>query len=84
MKQVKMLLWLTQLGLSTALPLGGFVLLAVWLKNRFGWGIWVIIAGVILGLVCAVDGLRNCLKIMEKISSSEDDPAPPVSYDEHI
>lgn len=40
-KDIGMLAWVTQLGLSVAFPLAGFVLLAVWLKNRFGWGNWV-------------------------------------------
>ena len=57
MKNLSLLVWLTQLGLSVALPLGGFVLLAVWLRQRFNWGVWVIVAGVLLGVICAVDGL---------------------------
>ena len=42
MKNLNLIVWLTQLGLSTALPLAGFILLAVWLRSRFGWGDWVI------------------------------------------
>ena len=33
MKQYQLLIWLTQLGLSVALPLAGFVLLGVWLHT---------------------------------------------------
>ena len=50
MKNMQLLTWLTQLGLSTAVPLAGFVLLAVWLRERFGWGAWVIVGGIVLGL----------------------------------
>ncbi len=70
-KDITMLAWLTQLGLSVAFPLAGFVLLAVWLKNHFGWGNWVIIAGVVVGLVSAFDGLRASLKAMERISQNK-------------
>ena len=36
MKDLSLLVWLTQLGLSVAVPLAGFILLAVWLRSRFG------------------------------------------------
>ena len=59
MKDLHLLAWLTQLGLSTALPLAGFVLLAVWLMNRFNLGIWVLFCGIGLGFYYAIDGLRT-------------------------
>ena len=68
MKNLGMIVWLTQLGLSVALPPAGFVLLAVWLRDRFAWGNWVIWVGVALGIICAVDGLRTSLKAMERMS----------------
>ena len=70
MKNLSLLVWLTQLGLSTAVPLAGFTLLGVWLNNRFGWGIWVVIAGAVLGILFAVDGFRTSLKAMERLASS--------------
>ena len=83
MKNLTLLVWLTQLGLSTALPLCGFVLLAVWLRQRFDLGIWVLVAGVILGLICAIDGLRNSLKAMERMAKEEGNDPPPVSFNDH-
>ena len=41
MKNVTLLVWLTQLGLSVALPPAGFIFLAVWLRDSCGWGGWV-------------------------------------------
>ena len=64
MKNLSLLVWLTQLGLSVVVPLVGFVLLGVWLNNRFSLGSWVNVVCVILGLVCAADGLRTSLKAM--------------------
>ena len=32
MKDLNLIVWLTQLGMSVAVPLAGFVLLAVWLR----------------------------------------------------
>ena len=34
MKDLTLLVWLTQLGLSVALPLAGFILLALWLRKE--------------------------------------------------
>ena len=80
-----MLVWLTQLGLSVAFPLAGFVLLAVWLRSALGWGDWVLWAGLVLGLSGAVSGFRHSLKAMELLSrNKKDDAPPPVSFNEHI
>lgn len=83
MKDLTLLAWLTQLGLSTAFPLAGFVLLAVWLRSRFDLGLWIVIAGIILGMICAIDGFRTALKAMSRISGSKDKKDPPVSFNEH-
>ena len=83
MKDLTLLVWLTQLGLSTALPLAGFILLALWLKNSFGWGDWVLWAGIILGIVTTIDGFRNSLKAMERLSNRKRDNSPPVSFNDH-
>ena len=83
MKDLTLLVWLTQLGVSTALPLGGFVLLAVWLRQKFALGSWVIIAGALLGVICAVDGLRVSLKAMEKMSENKKEDKPPLSFNDH-
>ena len=85
MKDLSLLVWLTQLGLSVALPLAGFVLLAIWLYSSCGWGVWVIWGGIVLGLICAIDGLRTSLKAMERLCrKSKDDAPPPVSFNDHL
>ena len=85
MKDLSLLVWLTQLGLSVAFPLAGFVLLAVWLRSALGWGDWVLWAGLVLGLSGAVSGFRHSLKAMELLSrNKKDDAPPPVSFNEHI
>lgn len=83
MKNLNMIVWLTQLGLSVALPLAGFIFLAVWLRNHFGWGDWVIWVGIVLGVVCAFDGLRTSLKAMERMSRDKSEKDPPVSFNDH-
>ena len=84
MKNLNLIVWLTQLGFSGAFPMAGFGLLAVWLQNKFELGVWVIIAGVVIGLICAIDGLRTSLKTMERLAHSKPDKEPPpVSFNDH-
>lgn len=84
MKNLSMIVWLTQLGFSVAFPLAGFIILAVWLRDRFSLGPWVLAAGIILGVVGALNGLRNSLKVMELLSkNTKDEAPPPVSFNEH-
>lgn len=85
MKNLHLIVWLTQLGLSTAGPLVGFAWLAVWLRDRFDLGLWVVLLGVGLGIVGAIDGLRNSLRTMEKLSRKEQDEEdkPPQSFNNH-
>lgn len=83
MKNLNLLVWLTQLGLSVAVPLLGFILLSVWMRDRFALGTWVIWAGVVLGIVFAIDGLRVSLKAMARMSDDKLNQSPPVSFNEH-
>lgn len=84
MKNLSMIVWLTQLGFSIAFPLAGFILLAVWLRDRFDLGPWVLIAGIILGIAGAIDGLRHSLKVMDLLArKSKDEDPPPVSFNSH-
>ena len=84
MKNVNLLVWLTQLGLSVALPLALFLGGAVWLHNSGGWGTWVIWAGLLVGISSAVSGFRQSLMAMERMSRDrkKQDP-PPLSFNEH-
>lgn len=84
MKNLSLIVWLTQLGLSVAIPLGGFVLLGVWLRNQFELGNWVIIVCALVGLICAIDGLRNSLKAMSRLAKDKQEEKTCVSFNDHI
>ena len=77
MKESSLLIWLTQLGLSVSLPIGGFLLLAVWLYQVRNWGFWVIPTELFLGLVSAVSGFRISLKAMDIMSRDSKKQEPP-------
>lgn len=83
MKDLNLLVWLTQLGISVAAPLGGFIWLGIWLRQRFDLGIWIVLVSIFLGLVCAVDGMRSSLKAMERMSHNKTEEPPPVSFNDH-
>ncbi|MBQ6835505.1 MAG: AtpZ/AtpI family protein [Clostridia bacterium] len=84
MKDIALLVWFMQLGISVAAPLAGFVLIAIWLQNRFGLGRWVVIAAVILGIISAIDGLKSSLKTLEKLSRKDkEEEKTALSYNDH-
>jgi NADH:ubiquinone oxidoreductase subunit 5 (subunit L)/multisubunit Na+/H+ antiporter MnhA subunit len=82
MKSMRLLIWITQLGISTAAPLAGFLLASVWLYKRFELGVWIVILGAVLGIICAIDGLRMSLKAMECMTKDKQTP-PPVAFNDH-
>ena len=83
MKEMSLFVFVTQLGLSVAVPLGGFIFLGIWLRQQFDLGIWVVLMGIFLGIVTAVDGLRSSLKAMERLSKDKKQDPPPVSFNNH-
>lgn len=84
MKDLNLLVWMTQLGMSVAVPLAGFTGLSVWLKNRFDLGVWIVLVGCAVGICCAVDGMRHSLRLMSQMGRKKDKAAsPPVSYNDH-
>ena len=84
MKQLGLLVWVPQFGISVVSPLILFVLLGVWLHSSRGWGSWVIIAGVLLGLFTAGLGLRDTLKAFIQQDRGSEDPPPAVSFNDHM
>ena len=70
MKDLKMLIWLTQLGLSVIVPLGSCVFVAVWLNNRFGTGVWIVFAGLFLGGFASILSFRATLTAMNRMADS--------------
>ena len=87
MKNLVMLVWLTQLGISVAGPPVLSILLSVWLRDNFSLGEWVIWIGIIVGLTLAIFGLRDSLKAMDRIvrqnKKEEDELPPPVTFNDH-
>lgn len=84
MKGWGMLIWLPQFGISVVFPLIGFIMLAVWLQERFSMGIWVIWVGILLGLFTAAVGVRDTITAMTQIrDKNKDKDSAPVSFNDH-
>ena len=78
------LVWLTQFGLSVALPPVLLLLGAVWLKNQFVLGGWVVLVGLLLGLLGSVGSLHNNLKSIDREGKEDTSRTPPpISFNNH-
>jgi len=82
MKELSLLTWFTQLGLSVVIPPTGLILLAVWLRNRFGVGQWVLWAAIVLGLYCAITGLISALRTLSRLTKGKKDEKI-ISFNDH-
>lgn len=84
MGEWKLLIWLTQLGLSVVVPPVLLLILTLWLRDEHGWDNWVVWVGIAFGIILGIDGLRTSLKAMTRLSDpKKQDTNPPVSYDDH-
>ena len=71
MKDLTLLVWLTQLGISVAAPLCVFVGGALWLQNRFAMGSWIVIVGVALGASLAIYEFYRMMKLLDKVGNKK-------------
>ena len=83
MKNLNLIVWLSQLGISVAVPPAAFIWLGIWLRDRFQLGSWIVILAVVVGISCAVEGLRTSLKAMERMAKEKKEDTPPVSFNDH-
>ena len=81
-KNISLLVWVTQLGLSVSVPPVMFIWLAVWLQNA-GWGSWVLWVGIGLGVFGAISGLISSLRTLLRLSAKSKKEAPPLSFNDH-
>lgn len=63
---LRYLIYFSQVGITVVVPPVLFCFGAVWLRNRFGWGNWAVIAGILLGIAVAACSLRDFLRFTER------------------
>lgn len=84
MKDLKLLVWLTQLGISVAMPLCVLIGLALWLQNRFSLESWIVIVGIVLGLVFAIHEFIRTLKLLDRAGNKKKkEKTPDVFFNDH-
>ena len=84
MKLLNLLMWVTQFGLSSLFPLCFFLLLAIWLQNKFQLGMWIIAVFGILGVLVTISTVRANLKALRKAAEeAAGDQAPPIAFNDH-
>lgn len=85
MKILSLLTWVAQFGFSMIFPTLFFLILAVWLQNRFGLGMWIIIVCGILGILTSISttraNLKAILKAAEEVSDRKE--PPPTAFNDH-
>lgn len=84
MKILNLLMWVGQFGFSIIFPTLFFLILAVWLQNKFNLGIWIIILCGILGLLTTVSTVKACLHSLRKAAEEASGSKPrPISFNDH-
>lgn len=84
MKYLNLLMWVGQFGFSILFPTVFFLLLAVWLQEKFGLGMWIVILFGFLGVMTSVSTTRSCLRSLRKAAEEAcGNPDRPVSFNDH-
>lgn len=84
MKILNLLMWVTQFGISIIFPTCFFLILAVWLQNRFGLGVWIVIVLGILGVLTSISTAKSCLLSLRKAAEEASErKEPPIAFNDH-
>lgn len=66
MKYLSLLIWVGQFGFSCLFPTCVFLMLGIYLQNRFDLGVWIVIVLGIIGFLTSLSTARTCLRSMRK------------------
>ena len=84
MKLLSLLMWVGQFGLSCIFPVLLFLMLGVWLQQKFHLGVWVVIVLGILGIITSVQTTRSCIRSLRKAADDASGKKErPISFNEH-
>ena len=84
MKILNLLMWVGQFGFSIIFPTLFFLLLAVWLCQKFSLGMWIILVFGILGVLTSISTTKSCLRSLRKAAEeASGNSDPPVSFNNH-
>lgn len=84
MKLLSLLMWVGQFGFSIIFPTLFFLILAAWLQNTFGLGMWIMVVFGILGVLTSISTTRACLHSLKKAAEEASGrKEPPISFNNH-
>ena len=84
MKILFLLTWVGQFGLSCIFPTLLFLILGVWLQQKFHLGIWIVIILGILGIMTSVQTTRSCLQSLQRAAEEAcDKEQRPIGFNKH-
>ena len=84
MKLLNLIMWVVQFGFSILFPTVFFLMLAIWLQDKFGLGLWIVIVLGIVGVLTSVSTTRSCLKSLRKAADEAGERKdPPVAFNDH-
>ena len=64
---------ITQFGIGTITPMLLCIFAALWLKDRFALGDWVVLIGVIMGIGSGFLSMMKMIRQMSELSKKEDE-----------
>ena len=84
MKILSLLMWVGQFGFSIIFPTVFFLLVGVWLQNKFTLGGWILILFGILGLFTSISTTKACLHSLRKAAEeASGQRTPPIGFNKH-
>ena len=84
MKFLTLIMWVGQFGFSVLFPTCFFLLVAVWLQQKFSLGIWIVAVLGVIGLLTSFSTAKSCLQsILKEMERGSDKKDPPPAFNDH-
>ncbi|MBQ2921364.1 MAG: hypothetical protein IJE58_09325 [Oscillospiraceae bacterium] len=84
MKFLSLIMWVGQFGFSVLFPTCFFLMVAVWLQQKFSLGIWIVAVLGVIGLLTSFSTAKSCLQsILKEMERGSDKKDPPPAFNDH-
>ena len=84
MKFLSLIMWVGQFGFSVLFPTCFFLMVAVWLQQKFSLGIWIVAVLGVIGLLTSFSTAKSCLhSILKEMERGSDKKDPPPAFNDH-
>ena len=84
MKFLTLIMWVGQFGFSVLFPTCFFLMVAVWLQQKFSLGIWIVAVLGVIGLLTSFSTAKSCLQsILKEMERGSDKKDPPPAFNAH-